>query len=97
MSGRDELFILVLIGLMAPPGMDRIPASIASIFTAMAPYTSGRTFVNLHCAPCDEANRARAWSDETYAQLVRAKSICAPHTQPAAVPARRRTGETVPG
>ena len=45
----------------------------------MAPYSSGRTFVNLHGAPGDEADRARAWSDETYARLVRAKSIYDPH------------------
>ena len=78
-SGRDEPFILVLIGLVAPPNIDRNPASIESIFTAMAPYSSGRTFVNLHGAPGDEADRARAWSDETYARLVRAKSIYDPH------------------
>ncbi len=78
-SGRDEPFILVLIGLVAPPNIDRNPASIESIFRAMAPYTSGRTFVNLHGAPGDEADRARAWSDETYARLVRAKSIYDPH------------------
>lgn len=77
-SGRDEPFILVLIGLVAPPNIDRNPASIESIFRAMAPYTSGRTFVNLHGAPGDEADRARAWSDETYARLVHAKSLYDP-------------------
>jgi hypothetical protein len=78
-SGRDEPFILVLIGLMAPPNTDAIPGSIASIFTAMAPYASGRTFVNLHGVPGNEVDRARAWSDETYARLVQAKSVYDPN------------------
>ena len=30
--------------------------------------------MNLHGVPGDEADRARAWSDETYTRLVRAKS-----------------------
>ncbi len=78
-SGRDEPFILVLVGLLAPPNINRIPSALASIFTAMAPYSSGRTFVNLHGVPGDEADRARAWSDETYARLVHAKSVYDPH------------------
>ncbi len=77
-SGRDEPFILVLVALMAPPNIELIPAAMQSMFTAMAPHLSGRTFVNLHGIPGDEADRARAWSDETYARLVRAKSIYDP-------------------
>ncbi len=73
-SGRDEPYILVLIGLMAPPNIELIPAAMASIFKAVSPHRSGRTFVNLHGVPGDEADRARAWSDETYTRLVRAKS-----------------------
>jgi hypothetical protein len=77
-SGRDEPFILVLIGLMAPPYIGAIPGSIASILKAMAPYSSGRTFVNMHGLPRDEADKARAWSAEVYARLVQAKSLYDP-------------------
>jgi hypothetical protein len=73
-SGRDEPFFLTLVGLMAPPNMAAVPGSIASILKAMAPHSSGRTFVNLHGVPGDEADRARAWSAEVYARLVQAKS-----------------------
>lgn len=78
-SGRDEPFILVLVGLLAPPNIEAIPGSAATILKAMAPYASGRTFVNLHGIPGDEADRARAWSEEAYARLVLAKSVYDPN------------------
>lgn len=78
-SGRDEPFILVLVGLMAPPHIEAIPDAVAAFLQAMAPHSSGRTFVNLHGFPGDEADRARAWSAETYARLVQAKSLYDPN------------------
>ncbi|MFD1213958.1 FAD-binding oxidoreductase [Arthrobacter sp. GCM10027362] len=73
-SGRDEPFHLVLVGLAASPDIDAISGSIKSIFKALAPYASGRTFVNMHGVPGDETDRARAWSPEVYTRLVQAKS-----------------------
>lgn len=78
-SGRDEPFFLTLVGLMVPPHMAAMPGSIASILKAMAPHASGRTFVNLHGVPGDEADRARAWSAEAYTRLVQAKGLYDPN------------------
>ncbi|NKX49515.1 FAD-binding oxidoreductase, partial [Arthrobacter deserti] len=77
-SGRNEPFMLLLIGLLAPPAGDALPGAIASILVAMAPFSSGRTLVNLPGVPGDEADRARAWPPEVYARLVRAKAAYDP-------------------
>lgn len=78
-SGRDEPFILVLVGLMAPPNIEAIPGAITAVLKSMTPHASGRTFVNLHGIPGDETDRARAWSEEAYARLVQAKSVYDPN------------------
>ncbi|MGW0614364.1 hypothetical protein [Streptomyces sp. NPDC002788] len=39
------------------------------LYTAMAPYGTGRTMVNIHGTPGDEQDRPRAWTPEVYARL----------------------------
>nr|WP_258190949.1 FAD-binding oxidoreductase [Arthrobacter sp. PAMC25284] len=94
-SGRDEPYILVLIRLMAPPNIELIPAAMASIFKAVSPHRSGRTFVNLHGVPGDEADRARALvGRDLYPSgpcKVRLRS-----GEPVALPALHRT-KSIPG
>jgi FAD/FMN-containing dehydrogenase len=39
----------------------------------MEPWSTGRTFVNLHGTPGDDRDRARAWPAPTYERLRRVK------------------------
>lgn len=78
-NGREDPFILVLVGMMVPPLLEAVPASIAAILNAMAPHASGRTLVNLHGVPGDEADRARAWPEDAYRRLVEAKAVYDPN------------------
>ncbi len=50
----------------------------------MSPYGTGRTMVNIHGAPGDTADRARAWTPEVHADLLRLKHAHDP-SRPAAL------------
>ncbi len=77
-TGRDAAFFLELIGRLSPKVADRTPPALAAILQAMSPWSTGRAFVNLHGVPGGESERARAWSEEVYARLVRAKAVYDP-------------------
>ena len=77
-SGRDAAFSLIAIGLMVPPIAEKVPAAVADVLRAMEPFATGGTMVNFHGRPGDEADRARAWTPETYARLVAAKATYDP-------------------
>jgi hypothetical protein len=51
-----------------------VPVALRSLLEAMRPYSTGRTMVNFHGRPGDAADRARAWSPETYERLREAKA-----------------------
>jgi hypothetical protein len=44
----------------------------------MAPYSTGRTFVNMHGAPSSVEDRARPWEKATYDRLVQTKESIDP-------------------
>jgi len=77
-SGRDSAFFLELIGWLAPHVAERTPPALAALLQALSPWSTGRAFVNLHGVPGDERERARAWSQEVYERLVRAKAVYDP-------------------
>lgn len=77
-SGRDAAFSFIAIGLMVPPVAAVVPAAIQRVLAAMEPYSTGGTMVNFHGRPGDAADRARAWSPETYARLSVTKSTYDP-------------------
>lgn len=77
-SGRDAAFFLELIGWLAPHVAEATPRALAEILQAMAPWSTGRAFVNMHGIPGGEREHARAWSEEVYARLVRAKALYDP-------------------
>jgi FAD/FMN-containing dehydrogenase len=70
---RDAGFMLETIGILAGPAAAHVPAAQSAVGEAMAPWATGRTMVNLHGTPGDQADRARAWTPETYQRLRRAK------------------------
>jgi FAD/FMN-containing dehydrogenase len=71
--GRDAAFLLQTVGILAGPHAAEVPAATAAVQRALAPWSTGRTFVNLHGTPGDEADRARAWTPEVYDRLRRVK------------------------
>jgi FAD/FMN-containing dehydrogenase len=69
-SGRDADFSLSAIGLLAPDTAERAPAAVDAVLEAAAPWATGRTMINFHGRPGDEADRARAGYPATYQRLV---------------------------
>ncbi|MEV5342364.1 FAD-binding oxidoreductase [Streptomyces sp. NPDC052676] len=77
---RDSDFFLETVGvLISPEAAEAVESATAAIQSAMAPYGTGRTMVNIHGTPGDEADRARAWTPEVYDRLRRAKTTYDPH------------------
>jgi hypothetical protein len=78
--GRDAEYLLEAVGVLAaPPMAEAIEQATAALNTAMVPYGTGRTMVNLHGTPGDERDRARAWTPEVYDRLRRTKSTYDPN------------------
>ncbi|WP_329338319.1 FAD-binding oxidoreductase [Streptomyces sp. NBC_01352] len=76
---RDaEYFLETVAVLAAPPAAEAIEQATTALQTAMAPYGTGRTMVNIHGTPGNEEDRARAWTPEVYAHLQQAKSTYDP-------------------
>ncbi|MEV5155317.1 FAD-dependent oxidoreductase [Streptomyces werraensis] len=71
---RDAAHLLQSVAVVAtPPDAVAVEHATAALHTAMSPYGTGRTMVNIHGAPGDTADRARAWTPEVHADLLRLK------------------------
>lgn len=70
---RDARFALQTVGVLAGPHAGEIATATAAAQAALSPYSTGRTLVNLHGRPGDEADRARPWTPDAYARLTRIK------------------------
>ncbi|HEU5006766.1 MAG TPA: FAD-binding oxidoreductase [Jatrophihabitantaceae bacterium] len=77
-TGRGAQFAVSAIGMLAPQVAELVPPAMASLLDAMAPCSTGRSMVNLHGTPGDDADRARAWDEPTYARLCRARATYDP-------------------
>jgi FAD/FMN-containing dehydrogenase len=77
-TGRGARFSLSAIGVLAPHLAPAVPGALLSLIDAMAPYSTGRSLVNLHGTPGDDADRARAWDEPTFARLCRARATYDP-------------------
>ncbi|MFC9504803.1 FAD-binding oxidoreductase [Streptomyces sp. NPDC057002] len=67
---RDARYFLESVGILAaPPAAEALEQATAQLYTAMAPYGTGRTMVNIHGTPGDEQDIARAWTPEVYDRL----------------------------
>ncbi|QOV41539.1 FAD-binding oxidoreductase [Streptomyces ferrugineus] len=76
---RDADYILETVGVLAaPPAAQAIEQATASLYTAMSPYGTGHTMVNLHGTPGDDTDRARPWTPEVYHRLRQDKSTYDP-------------------
>ncbi|MEU0738512.1 FAD-binding oxidoreductase [Streptomyces sp. NPDC006134] len=72
---RDAGYFLDAVGVLpAPPAARAVEEAVTALHTAMAPYGTGRTLVNIHGTPGDETDRARAWTPDVYDRLRRTKS-----------------------
>jgi len=70
---RDAAYLLQTVGVLAGPHAADVPAAAAAVRSAMRSWSTGRTFVNLHGTPGDDADRALAWPAETYERLRQVK------------------------
>ncbi|WLW53112.1 FAD-binding oxidoreductase [Streptomyces sp. YU58] len=76
---RDAAYLLEAVGVLAaPPMAEAVEQATTALNTALAPYGTGRTMVNLHGTPGDESDRARAWTPEVYDRLRHTKSTYDP-------------------
>ncbi|MGI5377292.1 FAD-binding oxidoreductase [Streptomyces sp. CA-251387] len=76
---RDANYLLEAMGVLAaPPAAEAIEQATTALHTAMSPYGTGRTMINIHGTPGDESDRARAWTPEVYARLRKDKSTYDP-------------------
>ena len=99
---RDATYFLetvaMLRGTRRPPRRSKRPRSHCN--AAMAPYGTGRTMVNIHGAPGDETDRARAWTPEVYTRLRQTKATYDPANLlrfgHAVTPRRRKRIDTAP-
>ncbi|MFE6405317.1 FAD-binding oxidoreductase [Streptomyces sp. NPDC057837] len=67
---RDARYFMESVGIMpAPPVAEAVEQATRRLYTAMAPYGTGRTMVNIHGTPGDEQDIARAWTPEVYTRL----------------------------
>lgn len=76
-DSRDAGFLLGAIGVLMGPLADVVPAAtdaLAASFARFSPRPGGATFVNFHGRPGDGADRARAWSADTYRRLCELKA-----------------------
>jgi len=74
LTGRDAGWSLFVLGLLMPPIADAVPSAVDGVMESMQPFTNGQTMVNLHGRPGDAADRARAWTPQTYARLCSLKA-----------------------
>jgi FAD/FMN-containing dehydrogenase len=77
-GARGAGFSAFGVGVLAGPAAAAVPVGLAALQASLAPYASGRTLLNLHGAPGDETDRARAWTPEQYERLQRAKAVYDP-------------------
>ncbi|MFD5714077.1 FAD-binding oxidoreductase [Streptomyces pharetrae] len=76
---RDARYFIDSVGVLpAPPVAEAVERATRELYTAMAPYGTGRTMVNIHGTPGDEADRARAWTPEVHDRLRRTKATFDP-------------------
>ena len=72
-GARDAEYLLQTVGILAGPHAADVAPATAAARSAMAPWSTGHTYVNLHGTPGDEADRARAWPADTYDRLRQVK------------------------
>ncbi|WP_151484699.1 FAD-binding oxidoreductase [Streptomyces albicerus] len=76
---RDASYFLETVAVLSSPETaEAVERATAALHTAMAPYGTGRTMVNIHGKPGTESDRARAWTPEVYNRLRRTKSTYDP-------------------
>jgi hypothetical protein len=67
---RDARYLMDEVGILAaPPAAEAVEQATTALISAMAPYGTGRTMVNIHGTPGDDSDRARAWTPEVHDRL----------------------------
>ena len=69
-SGRAASYSLVAVGLLTPEAAALAFHAVDAVLAAADSAATGHTMVNLHGAPGDDVDRARAWEPATYQRLL---------------------------
>ncbi|OFI38828.1 mitomycin radical oxidase [Arthrobacter sp. SW1] len=77
-GGRDAAYSFFMAGIAVPPTMAPLQEALHGVRAALEPWSTGRTFVNLHGHSADAADRSRAWDPESYRRLAEAKAALDP-------------------
>ena len=77
-GGRDAAFSVFLLGVLMPQIAAIVPRAVDAGIVALAPHSTGGTFVNMHGRPGDAADRARPWPADVFARLGRVKAAYDP-------------------
>ncbi|WP_328359406.1 FAD-binding oxidoreductase [Streptomyces sp. NBC_00445] len=76
---RDASHLLETVAVIPnPEAAEAVETATAALNTAMAPYGTGRSMVNIHGRPGSESDRARAWTPEVYNRLRQDKATYDP-------------------
>lgn len=66
---RTDGFMVFLLGALMPPIAELVPGAIAAVRSALAPFGTGASFVNLHGPVVSDEDRRRPWSEATARRL----------------------------
>ncbi|MER6138214.1 FAD-binding oxidoreductase [Streptomyces sp. NPDC001815] len=76
---RDAQYLLETVAVTpSPAAAEAVERATVAVHTAMAPYGTGRTMVNIHGTPGDDTDRARAWTPEVHSRLQHTKDTYDP-------------------
>ncbi|MEV0226826.1 FAD-binding oxidoreductase [Streptomyces sp. NPDC050704] len=76
---RDAQYFLETVAVLTDPQTaEAIEKATTALHATMAPYGTGRTMVNIHGRPGNEADRARAWTPEVHTRLRQTKATYDP-------------------
>jgi FAD/FMN-containing dehydrogenase len=77
-GSRDAGYVLIGIGVLMPPIAEIAPAGVDRVVSSFAPFSTGRSMVNLHGRPTD-ADRGLPWAPDIYARLCALKAAYDPN------------------
>ena len=70
---RGAAYTAMFLGVLMPEIADIVPVALAGGCEALAPFSTGQSFVNLHGPVSSEDDRRRPWSGEQVERLVAIK------------------------
>lgn len=77
-GGRDAAFSVVVVGPYPPPLREAVDAAVASVLSAVEPWSTGRTQINFQGSAISNDAIRRAWPDSIWERLAAVKQTWDP-------------------